>query len=338
MNVKENISLKPYNTFGVDVSAEYFVEVSNSLEIKQLFEDQKFKHLPKLVLGGGSNILFTKNYAGVVFKISADKIGIVEETDSSVLVKAEAGVEWHNLVLFCVNKNYGGIENLSLIPGSVGAVAIQNIGAYGQEVKDTFYSLKGIDSDTFQEKTFYKNECAFGYRDSIFKKELKGKLIITEVVLKLSKIYSINISYGSIGEELKKKEKENYSIKDVSEAVCRIRESKLPNPSEFGNAGSFFKNPVIYKSLYEDIKQEYADFPFYAVDDKFVKVPAGWLIEKSGLKGFRKGNVGTHKKQALVIINYGGATGEEILMFKDYIKKNVHQKFGIMLEEEVNII
>ncbi|MBZ0201099.1 MAG: FAD-binding protein, partial [Ignavibacteriaceae bacterium] len=234
MIIKENISLKHYNSFGVDVSAEYFVEVSDSTEIKKLFEDPQFKQMPKLILGGGSNVLFTKNFKGMVLKITADDTIVLEDDGKTVLVKAEAGVEWHKLVLFCVEKNYGGIENLSLIPGSAGAAAIQNIGAYGQELKDTFYSLKGIDIETLKEKVFYKKDCAFGYRDSVFKKELKGKFIITEIVLRLSKEHNVNISYGSIADELKITGKKNYSIKDVSDAVCRIRESKLPNPSEFG--------------------------------------------------------------------------------------------------------
>ncbi|MGA9292715.1 MAG: UDP-N-acetylmuramate dehydrogenase, partial [Ignavibacteriaceae bacterium] len=241
-------------------------------------------------------------------------------------------------VLYCVERNFGGIENLSLIPGTVGAAPIQNIGAYGQELKDTFDSLNGLFIDDLTEKTLYKDECRFAYRNSIFKKELKNKFIITNVTLKLSKYPVINISYGTIGEELKKKNPDEITIKDVSEVICEIRKSKLPDPSKIGNAGSFFKNPEISKKKFEELKIKFPGIIGYNTADDMIKIPAGWLIESAGLKEKRVGNTGTHPKQALVIVNYGNSTGEEILNFKDFIKETILERFGIELEEEVNIM
>lgn len=338
MTITENISLKPYNTFGIEVRASHFANVSSADEVKQIFSNPLTQELPKLVLGGGSNILFTKDFEGVLIKFISNSVKIIDEDKNNVFVKADAGTEWHKLVLYCVERNYGGIENLSLIPGSVGAAPIQNIGAYGQELKDTFFALEGIFADTLKEKTFYKDECRFGYRDSIFKRELKGKFIITGVVLKLNLHPMINTSYGTIAQELIKTGKTNYSIKNVSEAVCKIRENKLPKPEELGNAGSFFKNPEIYKSFYEDLKLDFPDLPFYPLNDKKVKIPAAWLIEKAGLKGMRSGSVGIHERQALVIVNYGGAAGEDIIKLKNYIKNTIYKKFSIELEEEVYIL
>ncbi|NCS89250.1 MAG: UDP-N-acetylmuramate dehydrogenase [Ignavibacteria bacterium] len=338
MTITENISLKQYNTFGIEARASYFAEVSTTEEVKQIFDDSLTKELPKLILGGGSNILFTKDFEGIVIKIISNSINIIDEDNNNIFIKADAGTEWHNLVRYCVKKNYGGIENLSLIPGSVGASPIQNIGAYGQELKDSFYSLDGIFTETLQEKTFYKDECKFGYRESIFKKELKGKFIITSVTLKLNLHPTINTSYGTIEQELTKLAKNNYTISDVSEVICKIRESKLPKPEDFGNAGSFFKNPEVYKTFFEDLKLDYPDLPFYPLNDKKVKIPAAWLIENAGLKGMRTGTVGVHDRQALVIINYGGANGSDIINLKNYIKKIINKKYCIDLEEEVNIV
>jgi UDP-N-acetylmuramate dehydrogenase len=338
MDIKENHSLKTLNTFGLDASTKYFAEVLSNEELKHLLSDESFNNIPKLILGGGSNILFTKDFDGLVIQISNNEIQIVKEEDNFVFVKASAGVVWHNLVLYCIEKNYGGIENLSLIPGKVGAAPIQNIGAYGQELKDVFYSLNGIYIDGLKEKTFFKDECRFSYRNSIFKNDLKNKFIITDIVLKLSKHPFINTSYGAIEEELKKMDLDEISIKDVSRAVCNIRISKLPDPAKVGNAGSFFKNPEIDKEEFESLKKEFPGIAGYKTSGDLIKVPAGWLIEHAGLKGKRIGNTGTHPKQALVVINYGNATGQEILNFKNFIKKTVLEKYNIELEEEVNIV
>jgi UDP-N-acetylmuramate dehydrogenase len=338
MNIKGNSSLKKYNTFGIDVKAKYFVEIYSKEELKELLLLQEYKNVPKFVLGGGSNILFTKDFDGLVITFSSGKIQIIDESDDNVFVQASAGVVWNDLVIFCVERNLGGIENLTLIPGKVGAAPIQNIGAYGQELKDVFYSLNGIFIDNLIEKVFYKDECEFAYRYSIFKKELKNKFIITDVTLKLNKHPIINTSYGSIEEELKKENLNKISIKDVSKAVAAIRMSKLPDPAKIGNAGSFFKNPEIKEEKFEELKNKFPDITGYHVSDNLVKVPAGWLIEYAGLKGKRFGNTGTHPKQALVIVNYGEAQGEEILEFKNFVKKTVLEKYDIKLEEEVNII
>ena len=338
MEIKQNFSLKQNNTFGIDVKAEYFAEVSSVDELKELLSENKYKGLPKFILGGGSNILFTRDFDGLIIKLSSNEIQIVKEDDAYVFVKASAGVNWHDLVLFCIERNFGGIENLSLIPGKVGAAPIQNIGAYGQELKDSFHSLNGIYIDDLEEKTFYKDECSFAYRNSIFKKELKNKFVITDFTLKLNKHPVVNISYGTVAEELKKKDLDKITIKDVSEVICEIRKSKLPDPAKIGNAGSFFKNPEITKQKFMDLKTKFPGIIGYNTVGDMFKIPAGWLIENSGLKGKREGNTGTHPKQALVIVNYGNATGKEILEFKDFIKKTILEKFGIELEEEVNIV
>jgi UDP-N-acetylmuramate dehydrogenase len=338
MNIEENLSLKKYNTFGIDVNARFFTEVFSNEELKELLSLERYKSLPKFILGGGSNILFTKDFGGLVITFSSGEIQVEREDNDYVFVRASAGVTWHNLVLYCIDRNYGGIENLSLIPGKVGAAPIQNIGAYGQELKDVFYSLCGFFIGDIREKTFYKDDCRFAYRNSIFKNELKNKFIITDVILKLNKAPVINISYGSVEEELKKKNPGKITIKEVSEVISEIRKNKLPDPAKIGNAGSFFKNPEISKDHFENLKKEFPDTVGYNISGNLVKVPAGWLIEHAGLKGKRVGNTGTHPKQALVIVNYGNATGQEILEFKDFIKKNILEKFNIELEEEVNVL
>ena len=338
MKIQENFSLKKNNTFRIDVKAKYFAEVYSTEELTSILSDSNYKKESKLILGGGSNILFTNDFNGLIIKINSNEISIIEENEDEVIVQASAGVIWHELVLFCVERNYGGIENLSLIPGTVGAAPIQNIGAYGQELKDTFKSLKGIFSDNLKEKIFIKDECEFGYRSSIFKNKLRKKFIITYVSLKLSKHPSLNISYGSIKAELNKLGKQNLSVRDVSRVVCDIRRSKLPDPQEIGNAGSFFKNPEVNKNKFEKLKEKYPTIIGYKLTESKVKIPAGWLIEQAGLKGKRIGNTGTHINQALVIVNYGNATGEEILNFKDHIKNEVINRFGLELEEEVNVI
>lgn len=338
MIIQENYSLKNLNTFRIDAQAKYFAEVSSVEELKEILTRNDFKNIPKLILGGGSNILLTKDFNGLVISYTDNEIKILSEDSSSVLIEAGAGAVWHDLVLFAIERNLGGIENLSLIPGKVGAAPIQNIGAYGQEIKDTFVSLKAVNINTGELKEFTNNACRFGYRDSIFKRELKGEFIIVSILLKLNKEPELNINYGSVKEELEKLNLEKITVKNVSEVICGIRLSKLPDPKKIGNAGSFFKNPEVSKSKLEELQKKYPDMPSYPAGECKFKIPAGWLIEKAGLKGKREGNVGTHIKQALVLVNYGGAKGEDVLKFKDYIKSEVKRLFNVELEEEVNII
>src|SRR3989339_1633334 len=338
MQIHQNYSLKEHNTFGLDISSQFYAEVENENEIRHVLSEKLFKDSPKLIIGGGSNILFTGDFDGLVVNQTSSKISISSEDDEYAFVSAEAGVIWHELVLFCVNKNLGGIENLSLIPGKVGAAPIQNIGAYGQELKNVFHSLKGIHIDDLKAVNFSSSDCKFGYRDSIFKKELKSKIIITEVILRLNKYPELNTSYGIIEDELSKLKKDNITIKNVSDIVCQIRRNKLPDPQKLGNAGSFFKNPEISIEEYNLLKSKYSELPGLKVSDTVIKIPAGWLIEKCGFKGKRIGNVGIHEKQALVIVNYGNGKPEEILKLKNKIIKKVNLKFNLELQQEVNII
>jgi UDP-N-acetylmuramate dehydrogenase len=338
MKIFQNFSLRKHNTFGFDVSCRHYAEVENENEIEQLLSQQEFKNSQKLILGGGSNILFTKDFDGLIINQISNKIVISSEDEKYVYVSAEAGVIWHELVLFCINNNLGGIENLSLIPGKVGAAPIQNIGAYGQELCNVFSSLSGIYLDNLNKTKFGINECEFGYRESVFKKKLKNKFVITEVTLRLQKNPQLNTSYGTIQEELSKLKKDNLNIKDVSEVICKIRMNKLPNPKIVGNAGSFFKNLEITNEKFELLKSMYTDLPGYKVSDHFMKIPAGWLIEKCGFKGKRFGNIGVHEKQALVIVNYGDGKPEEVLQLKNKIIREVIAKFDIELQDEVNII
>lgn len=339
-NVKiyKDISLKPFNTFGINAKAKYLVEILKEDELKEALQSSDFKNLPKLILGGGSNILITKDFEGIVIKISIKGIKIIGENEESTIIETGAGEIWHNLILFCIEKNYGGIENLSLIPGLVGAAPIQNIGAYGQELKDVFVDLKGIYIETGEAGFFNKDDCNFGYRDSIFKNELKNKFIITYVRLRLNKKPVLNVNYGTVREELEKSGYNQVGLKEVSDVICKIRKSKLPDPAEIGNAGSFFKNPEIESESFYKLKEEFPDIVGYKLDGDKVKIAAGWLIEKCGWKGKLVGNTGVHAKQALVLINNGNASGEEILRLSKEIKKSVFEKFSIELQEEVNII
>ena len=336
MNIQENFPLKTFNTFGVEAKAKYFAEV-NSLE--ELKETLQFSYSPILVLGGGSNVLFTKDFDGLVIKLNLK--GISEEIldENHVLVTAKAGENWHEFVQFTISKNYGGLENLSLIPGNVGTCPIQNIGAYGTEIKDHFTSCKVLNTETLEVETIDLEQCKFGYRDSIFKTSAKGKYIILEVTFKLTtQNHHIKTEYGAISAELKNLGIENPTIQDVAKAVINIRQSKLPNPAEIGNAGSFFKNPTIPLEQFENLKNQFPEIQGYA-NGNFVKVPAGWLIENAGWKGKQIGNVASHKLQALVIINAtGNATGKEIYDFSTLIIDAVKEKYGIELEREVNIV
>ncbi len=337
MIIQENISLKPYNTFGIDVKAKHFVSVHNIDDLKQVLSLSKYSN--KLILGGGSNMLLTKNFDGLVIHINFKGISIISENDNTVIIKANAGENWHNFVLWCIENGYGGVENLSLIPGNVGTAPIQNIGAYGVELKDVFESCEAISLETKSLQSFSKSDCNFGYRNSVFKQEAKGKFIITSVCFKLSKQnHNLNINYGAISSELDQMKVSHPTIQDVSKAVISIRESKLPNPKKIGNSGSFFKNPVISKTLFNNLLKNFEDIPCYPVSKQEVKVPAGWLIEKAGFKGKRFGNYGVHKNQALVLVNYGDANGTDILNLSKLIQKTVHRLFGISIEAEVNIL
>jgi len=335
LQIHENISLKNFNTFGIEAYAKYFVEINYKEELVELFKDQKWQNAPRLILGGGSNMLFTKDFDGLVVRINIR--GIEHRINhEEVVVESGAGEVWNDLVNYCVDWGFAGIENLSLIPGSVGASPVQNIGAYGVEIKDVFESCEtfNIASKTF--KTFYKEDCKFDYRESVFKQELKNKYIITSVRFKLSNIPHLNISYGAICQELAQQKIKNPSIKDVSKVVSAIRVSKLPDPSTIGNAGSFFKNPIISLLEFESIHQKFPDIVHFIVQGG-IKLAAGWLIEQCGWKGKVVGNTGTWKNQALVLVNHGNATGKEVFEFSEQIIQSVKKTYNVVLEREVNI-
>lgn len=336
MTIQYNHSLLPYNTFGIDVKAAAFVEI-NSIETLQevLKSDQK---RPLFILGGGSNMLLTKKVNALVLKNNIQGINIKRNYKKSIHVSVGGGMNWHSFVLWCIKYGFGGVENLSLIPGTVGAAPIQNIGAYGVELKDVFHQLEAINLNTGKLRIFKKEDCQFGYRDSIFKRKLKGKYFITKVVLKLSKYPTINDSYGAIKKIIEEASIDNPTIKDISDVVIKIRSSKLPDPKVLGNSGSFFKNPVITKSQFLKLQKAFPNIVFYDQPDGKVKVPAGWLIEQCGWKGKRVGNTGSHKNQSLVLVNYGGATGKEVKKIAFKIVASVEKKFGIALTPEVNII
>ena len=337
MQIQHNISLKPFNTFGIDVSANYFVSVSTIEELKHILSLKDYPN--KLILGGGSNMLLTKDFDGLVIHINLKGIEIVSEDSDFVFVKANAGENWHEFVLWCINNDFGGIENLSLIPGNVGTTPIQNIGAYGVEIKDTFESCDAISIEKHAIETFKKQDCHFDYRNSIFKNEAKGKYIVTSVTFKLTKQnHQLHINYGTIASELEVMHIKNPTIQDISKAVISIRESKLPNPKIIGNSGSFFKNPVVPITHYNKLLQNFEDIPSYPVSNTEVKVPAGWLIEKAGFKGKRFGNYGVHKNQALVLVNYGEAKGSDILNLSILIQETIKRLFDVYIEAEVNIL
>ena len=338
MDIKKDVSLKSLNTFGLDIKAAFFAEVRTIDDLIDLLKKPEYRNIPKLILGGGSNVLFTRDFPGLVIKNVLKGKEIVREDQDHIWIKSMSGEVWHELVLFAINKNLGGIENLSLIPGSVGAAPIQNIGAYGVELKEVFEELEALNVETGQLQKFSATECRFGYRDSVFKQELKGKYFITSVVLRLNKHPEFNISYGAIKETLEEMGGKDLTVKAVSDAVCKIRSSKLPDPKEIGNAGSFFKNPEISADQYNVLKGRVGDIPGYPLPDGNVKVPAGWLIEQCGWKGKRVGNTGSHKFQSLVLVNYGGARGEEIKDLANAIQKSVKEKFDIELLPEVNIL
>ena len=337
MEIQSNFSLKKYNTFGIEASAKQFVAVHSIAELKTILSANKNEK--KFILGGGSNMLLTKDIDALVIHIDLKGKKITKEDDDFVWVESQAGEVWHDFVLWTIDNNFGGLENMSLIPGNVGTTPVQNIGAYGAEIKDTFVSCEAINIATQEMKTFTNEECNFGYRESIFKHEVKDQYIITSVIFKLTKRnHKINTSYGDILAELAKNNITEPTLKDVSNAVIAIRQSKLPDPKELGNSGSFFKNPIVLKSDFEKIHQKFPEMKYYEVSETEVKVPAGWLIEQAGFKGKRFGDAGVHKNQALVLVNYGNATGQEILAVSKEVQKTVFETFGIHIEAEVNVI
>jgi UDP-N-acetylmuramate dehydrogenase len=337
LQIQENVSLKNFNTFGIDVSARYFIEINHEDELAELFMDPQWQQTEKLVMGGGSNMLLVKGFDGLVIRMNIR--GIEHRINhEEVYVEAGAGEVWNDLVTFCVAHDYAGLENLTLIPGSVGASPIQNIGAYGVELKDVFHSCRAFEIATGTFKNFSKEDCGFGYRESVFKTELKGKYIIVSVKFLLSLKPNFNLKYGAIEQELANRHIAVPTLKDVSHVVASIRVSKLPDPSTIGNAGSFFKNPVIGQTQFEKLHANFADVVNYPAGNGLVKLAAGWLIEQCGWKGKTVGHTGTWKNQALVLVNHGGATGQEIYSLSSQIIDSVYTKFGVLLEREVNII
>ncbi|MBL4744927.1 MAG: UDP-N-acetylmuramate dehydrogenase [Flavobacteriaceae bacterium] len=335
MKIQHNISLKQYNTFGIDVNAERFVEITSVMALKTLLSKEK----DLFIISGGSNMLLLSDIKKLVVLLNIEGIIIQETQEDDVFVTANAGENWHDFVLWCISQNYGGLENLSLIPGNVGSCPIQNIGAYGVEVKDTIHQVTAVEISTGKTRIFSNKECAFGYRNSIFKNELKNAYIITTVAFKLSKsTHQIHDGYGAIQTALKEANISTPSISDVSNAVIAIRTSKLPDPKKIGNSGSFFKNPIVNKVLFDKIQANYAHMPFYKINENEIKIPAGWLIETCGFKGKRFGDTGVHKNQALVLVNYGNATGVEIYDLAVQIQAMVFKTFGIKLDIEVNIV
>ena len=328
-----NKSLKSFNSFGVESSAAKYVRIENTEQLKKILTVNK--KVKKIVLGGGSNILFTKKFNGLCVHMQNKGIEIISETENYVIVEINSGEDWHNFVLWCLEKDFGGVENLVLIPGCVGAAPIQNIGAYGVELKDVFESCTTIDLETLQTKKFKIKDCRFGYRDSIFKGLLKNKIVITSIQVKLSKhSHKFNLSYASLK---KLKSIKNLSIKKIAQTIIKIRNSKLPDPKKIGNAGSFFKNPIIHEMLFDKLYKTYKNIPFIKLTGGKLKISAAWLIENTFEKGYQRGNVGIYKNQPLVIVNYGSASGKEIINFSKDIQKKVKKKFGIELVNEVVI-
>ena len=337
MTVKNDVSLKPYNTFGIDVKARYLIEINTVDELNEAVDFKNRNKLPFLILGGGSNVLFTKTFEGVVFLNRIEGLRVVEEDDEQVLLKVAGGMAWPRFVDYCVEKNLGGIENLSLIPGTVGAAPIQNIGAYGTEVKETVVEVEAVDLTTGKIKTFSNEACRFGYRSSVFKTRSNRNYFITAVTFELKKNPVVNLSYAPLKHIFQNRDINTVSIAEVGNAVKQIRRSKLPDPDQIGNSGSFFKNPVVGINELEALKKRYPEIPYFQVDRNSYKLAAGWMIEQCGRKGKRLGDAGVHDKQALVLVNHGNATGSDILDLAMMIKKSVNEKFGIELEFEVNI-
>ena len=337
MHIEEHKSLKTHNTFSIDCRARYFVSIQSINDLKEVLQSKV--HSKIFILGGGSNILLTQDIDALVIHINLKGIEIISENKNTISLKVMAGENWHDFVKYCINHNYGGLENLSLIPGNVGTAPIQNIGAYGVELEDVFNSCNTISLNNHSEKQFSKEECKFGYRNSIFKNEEKGAFIITSVIFNLTKTnHNISIGYGAIKEQLNNLQIENPTLKEISEAVIQIRQSKLPDPKKLGNCGSFFKNPIINDVEFKKFHNNYPQAPYYKISNSEYKIPAGWLIEQSGFKGKRIGDAGVHKKQALVLVNYGNTTGKEIVSLSKKIQTKVKEDFGISITPEVSII
>ena len=337
MKIHENYNLAKLNTFGIKAYAKFFVEINNEAELGELFLLPEFENNEKLFLGGGSNVLFTKNFEGIVILNKIKGIEILEEDDTSVLVRAMGGEVWNDLVNFAVDNEYWGIENLALVPGTVGAAPMQNIGAYGVELKDTLENVEAFHIKDGERKVFIKEDCELGYRESIFKNKVRGQYFIYAITLRLSKIPHKNITYKVLKDYLEKNKIEIKKVKDISEAVSQIRRSKLPDPALIGNAGSFFKNIFSSKEKVDSLLEKFPDMPFFE-EDGFVKIPAGWLIEQCGWKGKKIGHVGVHDKQALVLVNYGNATGSEVQGLDSQIIASVEDRFNLKLIPEVNFI
>lgn len=336
LNITENVSLKPFNTFGIDVKARWFVTIEDESQLVDLYADRRWINVPQLILGGGSNMLFTKDFDGIIVKMGIG--GLCHDfVDDRIRVKAGAGIVWNQFVMYCVERGFAGAENLSLIPGTVGAAPVQNIGAYGVELKDIFHSCTVFFKESLQSHTFFKDDCGFAYRESVFKSKLKENAIITEVTFDLSKHAITNTSYGAINEELIRRGITQPDVRDVAKVVSEIRVSKLPDPSTVGNAGSFFKNPLISAAELKNLQSTFPDIVHYCMPNSTIKVAAGWLIEQCGWKGKIFGNTGTWKNQALVLINSGSASGLEVYNFSQVIIDDVKSKFGIQLEREVNV-
>lgn len=340
LTVQRGVSLRPYTTFGIEAQANYFADIASETDLDTLFQLTEFTSLPKLVLGGGSNLLLTQDFPGLALRLTLGGIDVVREDELHIYVQAGAGVGWHDLVMYCVDHNFAGMENLSLIPGTVGAAPMQNIGAYGVEIEQIFDHLEAVHIDTGEKRRFEHADCRFGYRESVFKHELKGQYIITSVTFRLNKTPTFHTRYGAISETLTEMgiTDETMSIRAISDAVIQIRRSKLPDPAEIGNAGSFFKNPEIPAAQFDQLKTTYPTMPGYPIGTEAVKVPAGWLIEQAGWKGYRIGDAGVHARQALVLVNYGRATGHEILALAHQVQASVLEKFGITINPEVNIV
>ncbi|MBL7699854.1 MAG: UDP-N-acetylmuramate dehydrogenase [Chitinophagaceae bacterium] len=335
MNVTQNFSLKSLNTFGIDVKAHEFAIFTSPEELIELLSRSKKEKV--MILGGGSNVLFTKDFPGIVLKNEITGIDTVKEDEHHVYVKAGAGENWHKFVMYCIERNLAGVENLSLIPGNVGASPMQNIGAYGVEIRDVFHDLEALHLKTKKIVTFSNTDCEFGYRESVFKNKYKDEYVILNVTYRLNKHPEYHTSYGAVADELERINK-GISIQTISQAVINIRSSKLPDPSKIGNAGSFFKNPTLSADKFERLKRAHPGVPAYPQEDGKIKIAAGWLIEQCGWKGYRKGDAGCHERQALVLVNYSNAAGKEIYDLSEEIKKSVHKKFEVSLEREVNIV
>jgi UDP-N-acetylmuramate dehydrogenase len=334
--IKDNYSLRLLNSFGLNICAKYFFETNTDEDLFLFVRESYIENQSFLILGEGSNILFTGDYDGMVVHPDLKGIEILDENDVEVNVKVYSGENWDEFVRYTVEKGWGGLENLSFIPGSVGACPVQNIGAYGVEVKDRIIKLEGINIPEKSKKSIFKKECKFSYRSSIFKEELKNRFIITSVTFRLDKNPSFELGYGLVKQEFLKKSEQSLSA--LRQTIIDIRERKLPDPKKYGNAGSFFKNPVIKQEVFKDLQQKYTDIPSYPAGDGYMKIPAAWLIEKAGWKGIKEGNTGSYAEQPLVIVNYGGASGREILEFSMKIQDTVRKMFGIELQREVNVV